>query len=70
MAAGEEARCVLRYAQQVGQGLFTHDDVQRLLHQREPLPLAKPEHHSGGFPDGTALYPPPRARQPRAAVRA
>ena len=46
MAAGKAAGCVLCDPEQGRQGLLAHHYVQRLFHQREPVPLAEPEHHS------------------------
>src|SRR5699024_10049871 len=50
------------------QGLLSHYHVSRLFHQREPVPLAEPEHHSGGLPHRAAVYPPPGTREQGAAV--
>ena len=49
MAAGQAIGCVLRHFKQGGQGLFTHHNVQGLLHQRDLVPLAEPEHNGGEF---------------------
>ena len=62
MAAGQEHGCVLYHAEQVGQGLFADDHVQRLFHQRDPVPLAVAEHDVGQFADRPALYPSQGAR--------
>ncbi len=45
MAAGKAAGRVLCDPEQSGQGLLPHHHVQGLFHQREPVPLAEPEHH-------------------------
>ena len=68
MVAGEAVGCVLRDAEQGGLGLLTHHHVSRLLHQREPLPLAESEHHSSGLSYRAAVYSPPGTWEQGAAV--
>ena len=70
MAAGKAAGRILCDPEQSRQGLLPYHHVQGLFHQREPVPLAEPEHHRRKLCHRAALHPSPCKGKPGAAVRA
>lgn len=56
MATEKTTGYFVRHIEQIRQGLFADDYVQRLFYQRKVVPLAKPKHNKRKIENRSEIY--------------